>query len=85
LRAFVHNSPPVAVVFTSRTEAASLEAAAPSGEGFTYAGQPLWQAREGRVAALVALADLGPAAGYARSAVNEALQDSESIVRAQAP
>src|SRR5262245_3260918 len=49
LRPFVHGRPPVAVVFTSRSEPASLAAAAPEGEGFTFPGQPLWQAREGRL------------------------------------
>jgi hypothetical protein len=49
LRAFVHARPPVPVVFTSRTEPASFPAAAPTGEGFTSPGQPLWQAREGRL------------------------------------
>src|SRR5947209_12589906 len=49
LRAFVHARPPVPIVFTSRSEPASLLAAAPQGEGFTFPGQPLWQAREGRL------------------------------------
>jgi hypothetical protein len=49
LRAFVHANPPVPVVFTSRTEPASLIAAADEGEGFAYPGQGLWQAREGRL------------------------------------
>jgi hypothetical protein len=49
LGAFVHARPPVRIVFTSRTEPASFRAAAPSGTGFAYPGQPLWQAREGRL------------------------------------
>ena len=49
LRAFVHSRPPVPVVFTSRTEPASFDAAAPEGEGFTAPGQRLWAAREGRL------------------------------------
>jgi hypothetical protein len=49
LRAFVHARPPVPIVFTSRSEPASLRAAADDGEGFVYPGQPLWQAREGRL------------------------------------
>jgi hypothetical protein len=49
LRQYVHARPPVPVVFTSRTEPASLVAAAPEGEVYTYPGQPLWQAREGRL------------------------------------
>lgn len=49
LRAFVHAHPPVPIVFTSRSNLASLTAAAPEGEGFTYPGQPLWQAGEGRL------------------------------------
>src|SRR5262249_50823818 len=49
LRGFVHARPPVPVVFTSRSSAASLQAAAPEGEGFDFPGQPLWQAPEGRL------------------------------------
>ena len=49
LRALVRARPPVPVVFTSRTEPASLVAAAPAGEGFTEPGQRLWAAREGRL------------------------------------
>jgi len=49
LRAFVHARPPVPIVFTSRSEPASLVAAAPQGEGFVYPGQGLWQARQGRL------------------------------------
>jgi hypothetical protein len=49
LQAFVHALPSVPIVFTSRTEPASLRAAAPSGEVFVYPGQRLWQAREGRL------------------------------------
>src|SRR5437763_11486470 len=49
LRVFVHSRPPVPIVFTSRTEPASLIAAADDGEGFAYPGRGLWQAREGRL------------------------------------
>ena len=49
LAGFVRNRPPLPVVFTSRTEPASLRAAAPEGEGFTFPGQRLWAAREGRL------------------------------------
>jgi hypothetical protein len=49
LNGFVHARPPVPVVFTSRSEPASLAPAAPEGEGFTAPGQRLWQAREGRL------------------------------------
>jgi WD40-like Beta Propeller Repeat len=49
LASFVHARPPVPVVFTSRSEPASLIAAAPEGEGFRYPGQRLWAAREGRL------------------------------------
>jgi hypothetical protein len=52
LRAFVRARPPVPVIFTSRSDPASLRAAAPEGEGYTYPGQPLWQAREGRLRVL---------------------------------
>lgn len=49
LNAFVHNRPPVPIVFTSRSEPASMSFAAPEGEGFTSPGQRLWAAREGRL------------------------------------
>lgn len=49
LNALVRARPPVPIVFTSRTEPASLTAAAPAGEGFTEPGQRLWAAREGRL------------------------------------
>src|SRR5262245_14600303 len=49
LREFVYSRPPVPIVFTSRTEPASLFAAADEGEGFAYPGRGLWQAREGRL------------------------------------
>src|SRR5262245_61195525 len=49
LRPFVHGRPPVPIVFTSRSEPSSFAAAAPEGPGYTYPGQPLWQAREGRL------------------------------------
>src|SRR5262249_4168418 len=49
LRAFVFARPPVPVVFTSRSEPASLDAAAPEGEGFVEPGVRLWAAREGRL------------------------------------
>lgn len=49
LNQLVHAKPPVPVVFTSRSEPASFEAAAPEGEVFTHLGQRLWTAREGRL------------------------------------
>ncbi|HEX4606746.1 MAG TPA: hypothetical protein VH092_00940, partial [Urbifossiella sp.] len=49
LRSFVHSHPRVPVVFTSRTEPASFQAAAPEGEGFTYPGTIPWAAAEGRL------------------------------------
>jgi hypothetical protein len=49
LRQFVHARPPVPIVFTSRTEPASFVGPAPEGEVYTYPGQRLWQAREGRL------------------------------------
>ena len=49
LNALVHAKPPVPVVFTSRSEPASFEAAADVGEGFHFPGQKLWAAREGRL------------------------------------
>jgi hypothetical protein len=49
LRLFVRSRPPVPVVFTSRSEPASFQAAAPEGEGFTYPGTIPWAAQEGRL------------------------------------
>ncbi len=49
LRAFVRRPPPVPVVFTSRTEPASFEAAAPEAEGYRYPGTIPWTATEGRL------------------------------------
>ena len=49
LNAFVVARPSVPVVFTSRTDLASFEAAAPDGEEFRYPGKRLWTAREGRL------------------------------------
>lgn len=49
LRAFVRANPPVPVVFTSRTDPQSFEAAAPEAEGFTYPGTIPWAAAEGRL------------------------------------
>src|SRR3954447_4915926 len=49
LAAYVEQGASVSVVFTSRSEPASLEAAAPEGEVYQWPGQLLWQAREGRL------------------------------------
>lgn len=49
LRQFVQARPPVPVVFTSRTEPASFQAAAPAGPVYTFPGQLLWHARQGRL------------------------------------
>ena len=49
LNALVRARPPVPVVFTSRTEPLSFEAAAPDGEEFRYPGKRLWAVREGRL------------------------------------
>jgi len=49
LARFVAHAPPVPIVFTSRSQPASLRAAADTGEQFVYPGQPLWQADEGRL------------------------------------
>src|SRR6185369_4089724 len=49
LAAYVGTVPIVPVVFTSRTGLASLEAAAPEGEAFSWPGQALWQATQGRL------------------------------------
>ena len=55
LNSFVHAKPLVPIVFTSRSEPASFAAAAPEGEGFTFPGQSLWAAREGRLRLLTPL------------------------------
>lgn len=52
LNALVRGRPPVPVVFTSRSEPASFEAAAPDAEEFRYPGTRLWAAREGRLRVL---------------------------------
>lgn len=52
LNTFVYSNPPVPVVFTSRTETVSFEAAAPEGEEFHFPGKRLWAAREGRLRVL---------------------------------
>lgn len=49
LQSFVHGKPPVPVVFTSRSDASALQAAAPEAEGFRYPGTIPWAAREGRL------------------------------------
>ena len=49
LRSFVRSHPDVPVVFTSRSEPASFQAAPPEAEGFTYPGQVPWAAAEGRL------------------------------------
>jgi hypothetical protein len=49
LAPFVHGRPAVPVVFTSRSNTAGLEPAAPEGEGFQYPGTLLWAAAEGRL------------------------------------
>lgn len=49
LRLFVTQAPPVPVVFTSRTEPSSFQAAAPEGEGFAFPGTIPWAATEGRL------------------------------------
>ncbi|MCH7726662.1 MAG: hypothetical protein IH991_09315 [Planctomycetes bacterium] len=54
LRAFVRAHPPVDVIFTSRSDVASLVAAPPEGAVYSYPGQGLWQSREGRLRRLSA-------------------------------
>ena len=46
---FIVTAPSVPIVFTSRSSPASLQAAAPEGEVFSWPGQALWQAEEGRL------------------------------------
>lgn len=52
LAPFVASAPSVPIVFISRSETASLQAAAPEGEVFAWPGQALWQAKEGRLRVL---------------------------------
>jgi hypothetical protein len=49
LKPFVQFRPAVPIVFTSRTEPASFQAAANEGEGFQYPGTIPWHANEGRL------------------------------------
>lgn len=49
LGAFAHAKPSVPVVFTSRSNPASFEAAAPEAEGFVFPGTIPWAASEGRL------------------------------------
>jgi hypothetical protein len=49
LGAFVYVKPTVPIVFTSRLDTSSFQAAAPEGEGFVYPGTIPWAAREGRL------------------------------------
>lgn len=53
LTKYVHGAATYPIVFTSRSSAASLRAAADQGETFGYPGQPLWQASEGRLRMLL--------------------------------
>jgi hypothetical protein len=79
LAAFVHARPPVPVVFTSRTEPASLVAAAPEGEGFTAPGQRLWAAREGRLRLLT------PAGTVHELTWGKPLPDGGTLIDVQSP
>lgn len=54
LAAFVLSRPSVPIVFTSRSDISSFLPAAPEGDGYRFPGQPLWQAREGRLRLLAA-------------------------------
>jgi hypothetical protein len=49
LTRFVHAKPNVPIVFTSRSEASSFEAAASEAEGFSYPGTIPWATHEGRL------------------------------------
>jgi WD40-like Beta Propeller Repeat len=79
LNVFVHARPPVPVVFTSRTEPASLAAAAPEGEGFTYPGQRLWTAREGRLRLLT------PAGTVRELTWGKTLPDGSTLIDVMSP
>jgi hypothetical protein len=79
LRNYVHGRPPVPVVFTSRTEPASLQAAASAGEGFVYPGQPLWQARQGRLRLLT------PAGTVHELTWGKTLPDGSTLIDVMSP
>lgn len=53
LAKYVHGPTRYPIVFTSRSSAASLHAAANQGETFVYPGQSLWQAEQGRLRMLL--------------------------------
>jgi hypothetical protein len=79
LNAFVYARPPVSIVFTSRTEPASLRAAAPSGEVFVYPGQRLWQSREGRLRLLT------PQGAVRELTWGQALPDGGALIDVMSP
>jgi hypothetical protein len=79
LAGFLHARPPVAIVFTSRSEPASFRAASPSGNGFTYPGQPHWQASEGRLRVLT------PRGAVRELTWNVALLDGDRLIDVMCP
>lgn len=79
LTTFVQTAPDWPVVFTSRTEPASLQAPANEGEGFVFPGQPLWQAREGRLRLLT------PAGEVAELTWNKPLPDGGTLIDVMSP
>jgi len=79
LNALVRERPTVPVVFTSRSEPASFQAAAPDGEDFTYPGKRLWQAREGRLRVLL------PNGAVVELTWNKSLPDGGTLIDVMSP
>lgn len=79
LRTLVRTAPGVPIVFTSRTEPASFQAAAPEGTGYPFPGQPLWQAQEGRLRLLT------PQGEVHELTWNKSLPDGGSLIDVMSP
>ena len=79
LTRFVRSSPPCPIVFTSRTNAASLRAAADEGETFVYPGQPLWQAEQGRLRMLL------PSGKVSELTWEKSLPDGSTLIDVMSP
>ncbi|RCS40596.1 hypothetical protein DTL42_24815 [Bremerella cremea] len=79
LTQFVSHAPKLPIVFTSRTQAASLRAAADSGEEFIYPGKRLWQASEGRLRLLT------PAGQVSELTWGKRLPDGSTLIDVMSP
>ncbi|MBI1248510.1 hypothetical protein GC197_11810 [bacterium] len=79
LTRFVYSPPPCPIVFTSRSSAPSLRAAADEGETFTYPGQPLWQAKQGRLRMLL------PNGKVSELTWGKSLPDGSTLIDAMSP